>query len=187
MRVISGTAKGTNLFSPSGIGIRPTSGAVKEALFSILSDAIYDCTFLDLFAGSGAIGIEALSRGAKRAIFVDKCADSIRTVKRNLEKTHLSEKAEVIFSDALSALKLIKKKEIKVDIAYIDPPYKFSDENVEQLIDEIVKCRIMDNKGICILEREAKNAVDFFVAGFEITKIKKYSDTVLIFMSAEEC
>jgi len=124
MRIISGIAKGHRLFAPPGLNTRPTADAVRESFFNIIQNltALDGCAVLDLFAGSGAVGIEALSRGAREAVFVDSSAKSLAVIKRNLEKTGLSAKARVIRSDALAAVKSLNGA--KFDLIYIDPPYE---------------------------------------------------------------
>ena len=120
MRVVAGTAKGRRLTTPPGRLTRPTSDRVREAVFSMLNslDAIDGATVVDLFAGSGAMGIEALSRGAARAVFVESDAAAIRVIDANLEATGLSDRAAVRRADAATFSEA-------VDVAFIDPPYAF--------------------------------------------------------------
>ena len=124
MRVITGTARGRKLVTVEGTDVvRPTTDGVKEAIFSAIQFEIEGRRVLDLFAGSGQLGIEALSRGADSATFVDMSKDSLATVKYNLEHTKLGDRAKVIQTDALSFLKLTKDR---FDIVFIDPPYASS-------------------------------------------------------------
>lgn len=123
MRVITGTARGRVLRTLEGEDVRPTTDRVKEAVFSIIQFEIEGRRVLDLFAGSGQLGIEALSRGADSTTFVDMSKDSLATVKYNLEHTKLGDRAKVIQTDALSFLKLTKDR---FDIVFIDPPYASS-------------------------------------------------------------
>ena len=123
MRVITGTARGRVLRTLEGEDVRPTTDRVKEAVFSIIQFEIEGRRVLDLFAGSGQLGIEALSRGAASATFVDMSKDSLSTVKYNLEHTKLGDNAKVVQTDALSFLKLTKDK---FDIVFLDPPYASS-------------------------------------------------------------
>ncbi len=120
MRVISGKAGGRKLETLSGREVRPTSDMVKEAVFSIIQFDIEGRCFLDLFAGSGQMGIEALSRGARKAVLVDSSAASLATVRRNLEQTGLYGSAEIVADDSIAFL---GKCEKRFDIAYLDPPY----------------------------------------------------------------
>ena len=120
MRVISGSAKGRRLKSLEGKDVRPTTDKVKESVFNIIQFHIEGRRFLDLFSGSGQMGVEALSRGAKQAVFVDKSAAALKVIKANIEAAGLSEGARVINSDALSFLNSNCEK---FDVAFLDPPY----------------------------------------------------------------
>ncbi len=119
MRIITGSAKGTHLIAPKGMDTRPTSDRVKESLFNILGNSIIERNVLDLFAGTGNLGIEALSRGATSATFIDFATDKI--IKENLKRTHLEEKANVFKGDVFKILKRLNNK--IYDIIFIDPPY----------------------------------------------------------------
>jgi len=179
MRVISGTAKGCVLFSPQGSKTRPTSDFVKENLFNIIRDDVRGARVLDLFAGSGAIGIEALSRGADAAVFVDVSQKCVDLVKRNLEKTRLKEKSIVIKGDSLAA---IKKLEEKFDIIYIDPPY-FEDFAVfiAKAFKEIYDKDILEDTGYIILEM-SRDADVPAIYGFDAVDQREYSSTRLVFL-----
>lgn len=120
MKVITGVAKGKNLETLSGVDVRPTIQRIKEAVFSIIQFDIEGKVFLDLFAGSGQMGIEALSRGAASSFFIDSNKDSIKKIKGNLKSTNLCEKAVVVNADSLLFL---EKSDHKFDIAFLDPPY----------------------------------------------------------------
>ena len=121
MRIISGISRGTKLFTLEGENTRPTLDRVKEPLFSIIQTHIKDAVVLDLFAGSGALGLEALSRGSKRAVLCDKSYEAVNIIKKNIEKTHMEEKAEVLCMDYKKCISTAKDK---FDIIFIDPPYK---------------------------------------------------------------
>ena len=130
MRIISGTARGTKLFTLSGNDItRPTLDRVKEALFSSIQVQILDANVLDLFAGSGALGLEALSRGARKAVFCDHSKEAIEIIKQNIIKTHMTEQAEVVMSDYKE---LLTKTQEEYDIIFLDSPYA-SDYDIEAL------------------------------------------------------
>jgi 16S rRNA (guanine966-N2)-methyltransferase len=125
VRVIAGEAKGRKLVSPKGASVRPTSDRAREAIFDVLEhlDAITGARVVDLFAGTGALGIEALSRGARSATFVDSDADSVALIEANLERTGFRARAEVLRIDALRWCRRARR----VDVAFVDPPYGFSD------------------------------------------------------------
>ena len=120
MRVITGSARGRKLLTLGGEEVRPTPERVKEAVFSVIPFQIEGRSFLDLFAGSGQMGIEALSRGARKSVFVDARRESIETVKKNLENTGLKKDAEVVLADALAYLRQCRDV---YDLAFLDPPY----------------------------------------------------------------
>ena len=145
MRVVAGMARGTRLSAPKGVEIRPTSDRVKEAVFNSLHSrsAIVEAEVLDLFAGSGALGIEALSRGAKKAIFVDKSFESLELVKKNLKKTGFEKNSEIVKGDSLDWL---QKSSESPDLVLLDPPYDF--ENWTELLDALLK----KEPGITVIE-----------------------------------
>ena len=124
MRVISGTARGTKLNSIDSLETRPTLDRVKESLFNIMQDKIENSIVLDLFAGSGAIGIEFISRGAKKAFFCEKSYIAAQMINQNLKKTKFENKSEIFEKDFRKCLIELSKKNIKFDIIFIDPPYK---------------------------------------------------------------
>jgi 16S rRNA (guanine966-N2)-methyltransferase len=142
MRIISGTAKGTKLNTLEGLETRPTLDRVKESLFSIIQLKIPDSNVLDLFAGSGALGIEALSRGASKAVFCDSNYSAIKIVNQNLEKTKLLNKAKVLNTNYNSALESLSNE--KFDIVFLDPPYKTN--FVEKSIEKILKLDLLSEQ-----------------------------------------
>ena len=180
MRVISGIARGSKIETIDSLKTRPTLDRVKEALFNILQNDIKDSIVLDLFAGSGALGIESLSRGAKKAYFCDNNIDAIKVIKRNLEKTRLIDNAEVFFGDYTKLLNKIKEK---IDIIFIDPPYK-SDLGVKALKELINKELINENSIIVIetdeIDRDIKELND--VRGVTIIDERKNGRANLIFV-----
>lgn len=182
MRVISGSARGTNLYSLEGDTTRPTLDRVKESLFNIIQNKLQEAVVLDLFAGSGALGIEALSRGAKRAVFCDQSRKAIQIIKQNIEKTHLQEKAEVVNEDYIKFLSHQDKKE-KFDIILIDPPYA---KNIAtHAIEEIIKLDLLADNGIIILETDNEKREKGQLEKIEINMydIRKYGRIYLIFLS----
>lgn len=183
MRVISGSFKGRRLTAPKGLTIRPTPDKVKGAIFNILGDRIIESSFLDLFAGTGAIGIEALSRGAKEVIFVDNSIKAINTIKKNLNNCQSSIVNCQLSIFRADAVEFIKKTDHQFDIVFIDPPYK-SDLGEKALI-EISLCNILKKDGEIIWEHYYKKKADF---GLQIAKLKqkrtiRYGDTSLSFFS----
>lgn len=180
MRIISGTARGTKLYTLEGQNTRPTLDRVKESLFNIIQNDIPNSIFLDLFSGSGAIGLEAASRGAKKVILCDKSKDAIRIINKNIEKTHLKEKTELYNLDYEILLKT--KINEKVDIIYIDPPYD-SDFAIKS-IEYIIKQKITNEDTIIIIETDKEENVlkELKEKEVEIRDKRKYGRAMLIFL-----
>ncbi len=179
MRVISGSFKGRRLTAPKGLTIRPTPDKVKGAIFNILGDRIIESSFLDLFAGTGAVGIEALSRGAKEIIFVDDNIKAIDIIKKNLSQFQISNfKFQIIRGDAVE---FIKKTDHQFDFIFIDPPYK-SDLGEKALI-EIYQLNILKKDAEVIWEHYYKKNFKFQISNFKLKRTIRYGDTALSFFS----
>src|SRR5512134_3252614 len=146
MRVTGGTGRGKRLKAPPGLGVRPTSDKVKQALFNILGQKVAGAAFLDLFAGAGGIGIEALSRGAGRVVFVDGSRRSLEVIRENIEQTGLGDRAEVVASRAEAYLRRTTER---FDILFFDPPYA---EELKPLLDLISGAGILRPGAIVIAE-----------------------------------
>lgn len=188
MRVISGKARGTKLNSIESITTRPTLDRVKESLFNILQEYINQKVVLDLFAGSGALGIEALSRNAKNATFCDNNKQAIQMIRTNLERTRLLEKSEIINLDYKKCIELLNTKNKKFDLIFLDPPYK-EDIAIDSL-KLIIKNNLVNNKGIIVIEtdeviRDLKELNDAMIIELQNVKIfdqRKYGRANLIFL-----
>lgn len=180
MRVVSGSAKGIILKTPKGKKIRPTSDKVKSAFFNIIFDYIIGANYLDLFAGTGSMGIEALSRGAKRCTFIDKSSYSISLLKKNLFITGFDDRAYILKCDAYRAIDILSKKKELYNVIYIDPPYNIEEENVRKLLWAFYYCNIVDSEGIIGLEQSVKSA-GFLLKDSPYTLLdrKTYGDTAL--------
>ncbi len=180
MRVIAGEKRHLLLKTLNDLSIRPTTDKIKETLFNMIQFDVQGVNFLDLFAGTGAIGIEALSRGAKMATFVDNNDKSIKVIKENLEHTGLSEKANVIKSDASLSLENLSRKNEVYDIVFMDPPY--DKDLYRPVFEKLSKSNIINNDSIIILEVALiDDAVGIEDLGFKISKIKKYKSNKHIF------
>lgn len=182
MRVISGKARGTKLSSIESLSTRPTLDRVKESLFNIIQNNLKGAVILDLFAGSGQLGIEALSRGADKAYLCDINRDAVKMIKQNLEKTKLKDKTVVINEDYKKALRTLNTNE-KFDIIFIDPPYK-EDIAVDSIIDIIHESRLKEN-GIMIIETDEIERDLREINKIENIKIidqRKYGRASLIFI-----
>lgn len=184
MRVIAGTARRLQLKTPKGMDTRPTTDRIKETLFNMLQDEIYGVNFLDLFSGSGGIGIEALSRGATSAYFVEQNPEAVGIIRDNLEFTHLSEKAEVMNCSALSAISMLQGKE-RFQVVFMDPPYG------KGLEKEVLKnpsfYQILSDKALVIIEADLNtHLADEDTKGFRILKEKIYKTNKHIFLEKME-
>ena len=180
MRVIAGKAKRLQLKTPTGMDTRPTTDRIKETLFNMIQDELYDIHFLDLFSGSGGIGIEALSRGARKAVFVEQNRNASDIIRDNLQYTHLNEQGEVMNCTALSAVTMLQGKE-KFHVVFMDPPYG------KGLEKEILRLpafgEILEDKALIIIEADLEtNLSDEDKVGFRLLKEKIYKTNKHIFL-----
>lgn len=179
MRVISGSFRGLKLKSPDGLDIRPTTDRIKESLFNIIAPYLYDCIFLDLFSGSGAIGIEALSRGAKEVVFVDLDKNSINLINHNIALTKIKDKTKVYNTDALNSINSLKINNKKFDIIFLDPPY--NKEFLKPILKEIENTHILKDDGFIICEQHIDEP-DIILEELYVYKIKRYKTTKITFL-----
>lgn len=183
MRVISGTARGTKLNSIDELSTRPTLDRVKESLFNIIHSRIEDSVVLDLFAGSGAIGIEFLSRGCRKAYFCDASNKAVKMIFQNLEKTRLKSNAEVLNEDYKKCLQELSNKKETFDIIFIDPPYK--DDIAVDAVQKILSLNLLNKDGIIIIETDEKDREIENLKKLDINvyDIRKYGRANLIFLN----
>ena len=174
MRVISGKAKGVVLKTPDGMLTRPTSDRVKEAMFSIIQFDLPGAKVLDLFGGTGQLGIEALSRGAKRAVFVDHQQKACELIKENLRRTKFTQLASVVRGDYLEYLRRTKEK---FNIILLDPPY--AEIFLENALNCIAEIDILRDNGIIVTERPVEKALDVQMPGFTRSRDYKYGKTLI--------
>ena len=174
MRIITGEFKGRKLEPPEDYNVRPTTDKVKEAVFDILMNDIYGSICIDLFAGSGSLGLEALSRGAEKCYFCDSDRNSIRLIKRNIAIVGAKDRSVVLTGDYKKCLRKISDK---ADIVFIDPPY---DSGLyEPSLSQIEILDLLSDDGIIITEHDSRLDMPEEVAGFTRIKEKKYGRTVL--------
>lgn len=180
MRIISGQARGTKLYTLEGIATRPTLDRVKESLFNIIQKDIQDAKILDLFSGCGAIGIELLSRGAKRAVLCDNSKDAINIIKKNVQKTHFENIAEIYNCDFKNLIKKLENQ--KFDIIYIDPPY--ATDYIKESIENIIKYNLVDENTLIIIETDDETRIlkQMEKMDVEITDKRKYGRATIIFL-----
>ena len=174
MRVITGKARGVTLKTPDGMKTRPTADRVKEALFSIIQFDVPAAKVLDLFGGTGQLGIEALSRDAQKAVFVDNREDACKLIRENLRRTKLEESATVVCSDYESYLQNCKEK---FDIIFLDPPY--AEVFLENSINLITEIDILQSSGIIVTERSAEKELSLNLSGYSRSKDYRYGNTIL--------
>lgn len=180
MRVIAGSARGTRLKVPEGKAVRPTSGRVKEALFSILGGRICGAGVWDLFAGSGTIGIEALSRGAAECLFVERNRRHLRMIEENLIRTGLENRAELMGTDVGRALQVLFREKKRADLIFIDAPYQ--ETNVPQVLQAIESFHLIRESGLLVLELFARSRL--WPDDEPYMDRRRYGDTVLAFIEA---
>jgi 16S rRNA (guanine966-N2)-methyltransferase len=176
MRVISGIAKGTKLSTVEGLETRPTTDRLKETLFNMINSELNDCIFLDLFSGSGAIGIEALSRGAKKCYFIDSSIKCVGVIKENLKNTKLELNAEIIKIDCH---KFTSTCLHRFDIIFTDAPYYKN--HTENILINILNRKLLNKNGFIIVEQGAKEDLPQ-IEGLSIFKVKKNKTTNFIFL-----
>ena len=174
MRVITGKARGVQLKTPEGMLTRPTADRVKEALFSIINFDLPGAAVLDLFGGTGQLGIEALSRGAKTAVFVDAREEACRIIRENLKRTKLEGQGRVVRSDYLDYLRRSREK---FDIILLDPPY--AEVFLENALKCITEIDILQSGGIIVAERPVEKALPFEFEGYSRSRDYKYGKTLL--------
>lgn len=185
MRVIAGKARRLQLVTPEGLSTRPTSDQIKETLFNIIQSEIPGACVLDLFAGSGGIGIEALSRGARYACFVDNSKEALRCIRENLNHTKLADYATVYASDYLNALAKMQTEKRRFDLVFMDPPYEHGYE-VEALR-YLAASELLSEDAVIIVEASAKTSIEEIDGlGFRVDRIKEYKTNQHWFLSKSE-
>lgn len=177
MRVISGTAKGRSLKAVPGMGTRPTTDKVKEAIFSMIGPYFDGGRVLDLFAGTGGLGIEALSRGMDRAIFTDMDKKSIETIKENVRATGFEDKAEIYRNDANKALKALAKRKAKFDLVFLDPPYRL--KILRELVEALLQNELLEDRAIIVMEHDADDAFEDAIGACVPIRRSEYGETAV--------
>ncbi|MDP8253565.1 MAG: 16S rRNA (guanine(966)-N(2))-methyltransferase RsmD [Candidatus Kaelpia aquatica] len=174
MQVISGRFKGLRVYAPLKSKISPTSSVVKRSIFDSLRDDVKNKVVLDLYAGSGALGIEALSRGGREAVFVENNLDSLGAIRKNIKPLN-GVKTEVIAMDAAMAIRFLRGR--KFDIIFIDPPYR--EKVIKSILLEISECDIVRKNSLVFTEHHKKEVVSSDIGVFRLVREKKYGDTVV--------
>ena len=183
MRVIAGSARRLLLKTPAGMETRPTSDQIKETLFNILMPYLYGCDFLDLFAGSGGIGIEALSRGANRAVLVENSKAACTCIESNITTTHFNDKCQLMKCDVMSALRTLEGRN-HFDIVFMDPPYGYDHE--KSVLSYLCSSSLIDRDSMIIVEALADTDFSYLdELGFKIDRIKQYKSNMHVFISLQ--
>lgn len=183
MRIITGTARGTRLMTLEGEATRPTAERVKEAVFSMIQFDLLDSTVLDLFAGSGQMGLEALSRGAQKAHFIDKSSEAVDIIRKNAEKTHLAERSSIFCTDSIDYLKRSKGR-CRFDFVFIDPPY--GSGLVQESLRLLADGNLLNENAWLIVEDETEDIFagdEELAARFKIEKSNRYGRVHIVVLS----
>ncbi|MBC7087359.1 MAG: 16S rRNA (guanine(966)-N(2))-methyltransferase RsmD [Tissierellales bacterium] len=185
MRVISGKKKGKKLLGPKTLNIRPTEDRIKESMFNIISPIKEDAFVLDLFAGTGSIGIEFISRGAKKTVFVDNSIDSVQIINKNLALTNFTENSLVLKMDVLKALNYVSDKNFIFDYIFMDPPYE-KVELYDITLDKISALNLVKKSGILIAEHDSKLSLRTEYNNLSIYDIRKYGNKSMTYFKNNE-
>ncbi len=184
MRVVAGKARSLQLMMVPGMDVRPTTDRIKETLFNMIANEVPGSRFLDLFAGSGGIGIEALSRGAEHAVFVDKNRAAIQCIRKNLEHVKMSTDATVLQMDAVSAITQLEQKKESFDVIFMDPPYDCQLEKAVLL--RLTDSPLVTEETLIIVEASLATEFDYLDdTGFVIQKDKMYKTNRHVFIGKQ--
>ena len=183
MRIISGKFRGRRLKGPTGLELRPTSDRLKESLFNIIGPQIVGATMLDVFGGTGAIGIEAISRGARETVFIENAATAQKLIMQNLKLCGISGGFRIIRQDVFTALRALIRQNFKPDFAYFDPPYDF--EPYKDLLDLAFKKGLLTQEGRAVIEHHRKAPIPESGEGFLRTRVVRQGDQCLSFFEAK--
>jgi len=180
MRIIAGRHKGRKLTSLPGKTTRPTSGKVREAIFSIVADRIEDAAVIDLFAGTGAFGLEAISRGASHAVFVDSDRKGIEIIRKNVAACGEHDRSTVLLADASGGLRRLSLSGGEFDLVFMDPPY--NRQAIRPALEELAASGILSKGAVIAIEHDKNETIPEDIAGIGITDRRKYGKTLVTFM-----
>jgi 16S rRNA (guanine(966)-N(2))-methyltransferase RsmD len=184
MRIISGTSKGRKLATPKNLSLRPTSDRVKESIFNILREEIEGRMVLDLFAGTGNLGIEALSRGAKKVIFVEKGRHALTLIERNLAQFELEGRSEVLPIDANRAIGILNQRGNNFDLIFMDPPYEKG--LIERTLTKLSSHPIYHRDSILIIEHHRRELLPPAIHGWNLIRQRQMGETVISFLTPQK-
>jgi 16S rRNA (guanine(966)-N(2))-methyltransferase RsmD len=180
MRVIAGKYRSRTLRSLKGRMLRPTSDRLRETLFNILGATVGSATFVDLYAGTGAVGIEALSRGAQHVIFVEQHAPAVALIRRNLESLRIGEGAEILGSDVVRAIERLGERRVHAQFVFLDPPYA-ADAEYENALEALGESPLVAPEGRVIVEHLRKRELPERAGELELTRVVEQGDAALSF------
>jgi 16S rRNA (guanine966-N2)-methyltransferase len=183
MRIISGKHRGRTLKGPRGMELRPTGDRLKETLFNILGSRISGSVFMDVFAGTGSIGIEALSRGAGEVLFIENRPEAVRLIRKNLEICGVRSGYRLLDQDAFATLRHLGRQQFSADILFFDPPYRFTPHG--DLLDIVFRMKIASGDAVCIIEHHAKAEVPESGEGYKCYRVIKQGDKRLSFFECQ--
>jgi 16S rRNA (guanine966-N2)-methyltransferase len=183
MRIISGTSKGRKLITPRNHSLRPTSDRVKESIFNTLQSKIEGKVVLDLFAGTGNLGIEALSRGAKKTVFVEKGRQALRLIQRNLNLLGLKERSEIFPKDANLAIGILKQKGESFDLILMDPPYEKG--LIQKTLTRLNSDQIFHKDSILVVEHNRRESLPRTLDGWNLIRQRRIGETVISFLTPQ--
>ena len=184
MRIIAGASKGRKLATPKSQSIRPTSDRVKESLFNILGSEVEGKVVLDLFAGTGNLGIEALSRGAERVIFVEKGRKALQLIQRNITQIGLEGRVEIIPRDANRAIGILKGKGEIFDLILMDPPYEKG--LIKRTLIKLISHPIYHTGSILVIEHDRREPMPDTLEGWNLVRERRLGDTVISFLTPRD-
>ena len=177
MRIIRGTSKGRRLITPKKDFLRPTSDRVKESLFNMLGREVEGKVVLDLFAGTGNLGIEALSRGAKKAVFVEKSRDAFKLIQRNLSLCHMEDRSEVLLKEVDQAIRILRRKGDCFDLILMDPPYEKG--LIERTLKRLDTETIYQDDSILVIEHHRRELLPDSLGGWNLIRQRRMGDTLI--------
>ncbi|MBE5779075.1 MAG: 16S rRNA (guanine(966)-N(2))-methyltransferase RsmD [Clostridiales bacterium] len=178
MRIIAGTARGTQLFAPRGMDTRPTTDKVKESLFNMLQGEVEEASVLDLFSGSGGLGLECLSRGAECAVLVDQSREAIGCIRRNVDKLRFGDRSTVLAMDWQKAAGQLAAQGRQFDLVFLDPPYRMDD--LRDMCDLLAAKGLLAEEALVVWERKSGSDKQLS-ARFSLIKQREYGETEICF------
>jgi len=181
MRIIAGTLKGRRLVTPKGASLRPTSDRVKESMFNILGAKVDGGVVLDLFAGTGNLGIEALSRGARRVVFIENSQEALGIVRRNLQECRMQEQSEVLPKDVDRAIGQLQAKGERFDLIFMDPPYEKG--LIKRTLNRLKTEKVYHNDSVLVVEHTRREPLPELLGSWNLIRQRRIGDTVLSFLT----